>query len=548
MARGNADKMLTSRRGFLKAAGLAGAAGATTLWLPKIARGAGPSGAVKRVIILNAYGGIRWNASFDAQSDVQSNPWGLMSWALAMQGLPSNFSAAPQPQWGFSRMLMQKPLPMNSTNWAGNIYPYLSSDDAAHFNTTRPTLSAAWAGAYLPTFADIANETAVVRLTGNPGGQFDADHQSARHTLYTGYRSGQVGLATAVQAALQAQLGGGFDSFYPLPGVVTRDPTFGFGVGAYASARPMFLTSAATLPTTDPGHSVSAWGRKAETDLDSAFQGTRQAFMQQAIADFINDKAAGDAHVTQLVHPSLHIGVAPGTSSYGTLTDGVTPVTNDMLSEVFGVTSTLAPQGDVFFDCFAALDDTTTPTWKYTDNTYGQSAAVAVRLLQFGSPIVTLALGNYDSHSYEVIDPQRKQPQTVQVVMLARVMAGLEFALKRIVDPQDPTKSLWDSTVIFVCSEFGRASEQNDVGPNGFNSQNGANDGGSGHGSWCGWPILGGPVAGGGKLFVDTQNDGFFHQNRVFTTILKAMGVDDANSQYLPYGQFAPIPGLLQGV
>jgi hypothetical protein len=134
----------------------------------------------------------------------------------------------------------------------------------------------------------------------------------------------------------------------------------------------------------------------------------------------------------------------------------------------------------------------------------------------------------------------------VQAVQLGRMLSGLSFALKNLADPAQPGANLWDSTVVLVCSEFGRGGSN--IGSNGFNSPSGQNDGGSDHDRFCGWPILGGPVVAGGQLLTDAGNGGFFHQNRVFTTVMKAMGIDDANNAYLPYGDYAPIPGLLRGV
>jgi hypothetical protein len=530
-----------SRRGFLKTAGLASAALAATLWLPRRARSDQAGGPVKRVILVNAPGAPRWTASFDAQTDPKLNPWGILPWSMVGRGAA--------PAWGFSRMLLQKPLQQTATDWNGTIFPYLSSNDPAHYNVTQPTLTR-WQNALLPTFADLASQVAVVRLTGNPGAQFDGDHASARHTLTTGYRSGQIGLATVMHRALKDQLGAAFDGQYELPAVSVGEPAWSFGIGDYAAARPIFLTSATSLPTTNPGNSLAAWGKKAEADLDTAFQASRQMFMAQSASDFINDKAAGDAHVVQLVHPALHLATAPAAGqsspSFGTLTDGTTAVTNDMLAEVFGLSSALTPAGDILFDAFGALASSATPTWTAATNPFSLNGALAVRLLQMGAPLVSVAVGNFDTHSYEVIDPQAKHPQTVQTVQLTRILTGLAFALQQIADPTAPQKSLWDSTVIVVCSEFGRGGPN--IGANGFNSPSGQNDGGSDHDPFCGWPILGGPVTAGGKLLVDSANGGFFHQNRVFTTLLKGLGVDDANNAYLPYGTFAPISGLLKGV
>jgi hypothetical protein len=69
---------------------------------------------------------------------------------------------------------------------------------------------------------------------------------------------------------------------------------------------------------------------------------------------------------------------------------------------------------------------------------------------------------------------------------------------------------------------------------------------GSDHDPLGGWPILGGPVIAGGRLMKDQTNCGFFHQNRIFTTVLKGMGIEDAKNPYLPYAIFPPISGLLK--
>ena len=159
--------------------------------------------------------------------------------------------------------------------------------------------------------------------------------------------------------------------------------------------------------------------------------------------------------------------------------------------------------------------------------------------------IITPAF-SFDSHSYEVVDPTGHKPQTVGATQLSRLFSGLHFALKNIQDPTAPGKSLWDTTVVVACSEFGRGG--NAIGANGFNSPDGQNDGGSDHGAWSGWPVMGGPVVAGGQLLQDTANGGFFHQNRIFTTLLKGLGISDANNAYVPYGTFPPVSGLIQGV
>jgi hypothetical protein len=120
--------------------------------------------------------------------------------------------------------------------------------------------------------------------------------------------------------------------------------------------------------------------------------------------------------------------------------------------------------------------------------------------------------------------------------------------LREIRDPQSRSASLWDSTVVVVCSEFGRGGDK--IGPNGFNTPSGENGGGSDHDPWSAWPLFGGPVASagaGGKLLVSPGGSGFYEQNRVFSTLMRGMGIDAGASRYLPFATFPVIPGLVKG-
>ncbi len=533
-----------SRRGFLKTSATAGALAASTFYVPRLARATTPP-SVKRLLIVYAHGGCRWDAMFDGQTNVQQNPWGLVP--------QSYFGSTPQPGWGVSRLLLQTPLWMNTTDWS-NMFSYISSSNT--YNLNRVTLSQ-WGGATLPTLLDVANDIAVVRCTANPGGTFNSDHKSAAHAMATGYNAGQVGMTTMFNQMLQNMLGSSFPSTYALPASALGSYLeFGLGVGPFASARPLALADPTQVPTKDPGSSVSVWGHKMESDVDTALQGSLQGTMGQSVADFISDKANGDAYAPKLIDPALQLGstTANGTATLGTLKDGSTPVTNAMIYELFGLSDTVTPTGDTLFDAFGAQHNTKTPTWTPGANDYGINGALAVRLLQKGAPVVSMSVGYFDSHSFEVIDPIGQFSHPVHCIKLARMLRALDFGLRNIADPVTPGATLWDSTVVMVCSEFGRTVVSSST--NGFNSPDGSNDGGSDHGMWCAWPLLGGPVAGAGKLFVASDNGGFFHQNRIFTTIMQGMGLtttDDANG-YLPYATFPAISpanqygSLLSGV
>ncbi len=523
-----------SRRTLLKLGGVAGASLATTLLRPSPARGKG--GPVRRVIVIDAIGGVRWNATFDGQTNPRQNPWGQLDWKVVGRGAA--------PQWGFSRMLLQRPLPTSVVGWSDKVLPYLSKGDPAFYNTIQPELSQpSWKSALLPTLADIANDIAVVRVTANPGGTFDQDHASAQRTLRTGFAGGATGLVTAFKYSLQQQLGAAFDAAYGLGAVSIGQALWSLGAGKYSTARPIFLSSPTDLPTVDSTGTTSAWGRKLEARLDNAFALTRPADATLAVADYINDKNGADRHTGSLVDPSLVFSAqGPMTQALGTLTDGSTPVTNDMLGEVFGLSSSLAPADDILFDVYGALKGNGKPSWSPTPKSFELHGAVAVRLLQLGAAVVSLSLGAFDTHATEVVG-LGAVPQTTQVVALGRLLCALNFALKNIADPGGPPgSSLWDTTVVVVCSEFGRGGANiNDTGFNGVTEA-----AGSDHDEWSAWPIMGGPVNEGGKLLSDAATShGYYHQNRIFSSILEGMGVTEANSPYLPYSLFPRIEGLL---
>src|SRR5262249_9889530 len=157
-----------------------------------------------------------------------------------------------------------------------------------------PSLST-WNGLSLPTYADIAGEVAVVRVTGNPGGPFEGDHRAAGTALATAFNGGgDTGIVTAIYDALKRQYGGPGDSYYSLAPILTGEAsTFGIGSGEYGSSRPIDLIPT-NLPTSDASKTVTAWGRKAETAIDTVTTNGLHPLMAQPVLDFMNDKAALD--------------------------------------------------------------------------------------------------------------------------------------------------------------------------------------------------------------------------------------------------------------
>ncbi len=153
----------------------------------------------------------------------------------------------------------------------------------------------------------------------------------------------------------------------------------------------------------------------------------------------------------------------------------------------------------------------------------GAAAMLAVRLRQLGCGGITISTGNWDMHSNE----EGRLPGRANEV--GGVIAGLIGELSQIESPLEPGRSLLDTTVITVLSDFGRGNWSNGTG---FNS-----DRGSDHRSredktafQC-IPIIGGGLA-GGQVLGEITNGGSpaagsptYTTRQVLATALDVLGI-----------------------
>lgn len=508
-------KNTLNRRHFLAGTGAAAAGAGLTLWLPKWARGAG-AGSIRHVILVFLNGGVRWMTSFGATDNIKYNPWGLLPFDLAPLDQRAH-TMTPGTPWSVSRMFHLKPMSPRDHTFA-QAYAKLSSTDPSHYNFHQSTLSR-WPGSpALPTLGQIANQISVVSCDAYPGGPALVDHAAGMQNLFTGNTTGTVGMATLFNKVLKGRT--------RLPAIAVNSPGFALGAGSYAQSRPLVLQSALSLPTTDPGKGLSDWARKFEAQLDSSVAQDRPGFVKQAIENFALDKQLGDENIRTLVENSLKIATAPLETAFGTLTTGE-PLTNGMLREVFGVNSTDLETGDILHDAYRAVNQ---PAW--VNNPFGLSGALAVRFLQYGSPVVAFTLGSFDTHSNELLDQTRTLPN--QMIQFGRMLTGLEFALKRVADP-DTGGTLWDSTLVVAGSEFGR--QGNGIQPNGFNTGMGSD-----HSREQFFPVMGGPLKQTGQLLSDSGGRAY-HMNSLWTALIEGMG---GVSDYLRPEKFPPIADLFK--
>jgi uncharacterized protein (DUF1501 family) len=155
--------------------------------------------------------------------------------------------------------------------------------------------------------------------------------------------------------------------------------------------------------------------------------------------------------------------------------------------------------------------------------------ALALRLLQRGSPVVVVSIGGFDLHSEEAT----KAPALY--TRFARYLAGIHFFLSRVDDGSGAP--LLDSTLVTTTSEFGRSAGSATTG---FNDAYGSD-----HGDHPGWRNQAHVLFGAGirpNLLAATDDDNVptdaaLTTQALFTTIGTALGVPgDALEEVWPAG------------
>ncbi len=153
---------------------------------------------------------------------------------------------------------------------------------------------------------------------------------------------------------------------------------------------------------------------------------------------------------------------------------------------------------------------------------WGAQVALAVRMLQLGSPAVAVGVGGYDTHSNEMVDfPPLAQD-------LGRQLAALIHVLPRLPHPEGGT--FWDHTIVTVLSEFSRDNTERLTG---YNSAQGSDHQGLNGSRHQAIPFLGGAIP-GGKMFGRTDpttmaalnREEVFHSQGILSTLADAVGVD----------------------
>lgn len=485
---------LPNRRCVL-GAGLAGAACAALRGLPiPQARAQAPARA-RRVLIVNLTGAVRSSAAFHAAPDnvaqaLAHNPWGTIAGAAA-----SNLSLG---------QLLDDHLRPDAPAGASILAPGTSTmplADAAY--TTSAT--GGWKGARLPRLREFTDFSVVGSWHEERG-----DHARAAIEEPSGSSTGAApGLLTRLGAGLAAQ------GALPVPGFhVAPAARFGGGEGDIGRFVPVALDSVYALPSAGDvseaeraaiGHDWAA--NEAMRDrLDSTRLAGREGYARQLLEDFASHRRTNRALGARLAEPWMHVDNGDGAAAFGTVTldDGSeAPLDNAMLHELASLASTVDPFG-----------------YPLVDEALGWM--LGVRLLQLGSPAVTVEMRGFDLHSGEV------DGAPALYSMLGRLWATLGWLLGRIREPNGEG-SMLDHTLVVTMSDFGR--DRGAYG--GFNGGEGSDHGVDPSCYYLAHAVMGAGVATNrvvGAAPLDTFDarapGAAYAPRQLLATLLSALGLD----------------------
>jgi hypothetical protein len=436
--------------------------------LRRIARAApGPTAKADRVLVINMAGGVRSSAAFHASPAMPYNPYGLMA------GVATPFAL-------------------------GQIL-----DDGG--NDASYTLGANWSSARLPRLREMATEMSVIGTYSPARG----DHLRARIEEPTGSSSGGApGILTRIGAGFaDAQAAPGAPAFHLAPAA-----QFGAAVGAITKHVPVSLANFASVPSSS--NILPAWvhdtGNNFATSeamrdrLDEAAIASRHgvgklvtetlSFHRRAARDIGERLAQNDFALANTSQDNVALGMANGH-----------PLTNGMLKDLFRLG--VPPQ--------------------YTQ--FATNMALAVRLLQIGSPAVTIETPTFDFHSGEAVNGPPLYGY------FGRMWAALQWLLSRI---PSGSGTLLDRTLVVTMSDFGRDK----AGANGYNAGEGSDHGADYACFYLAHAVMGGGIRKNRHVGpVDNTNYNasgtHYTPTQLLVTILDALGLDPANEEWgLPTG------------
>lgn len=418
-----------------------------------------------QVLLVNADGGMRSTMAYDASNKMSLNPWAVEATLGALT---------------LGKVMVSRLAEM-------------------------PTASS-WPGvAAIPSILDVAGQFSLVAGVDHaPGGFRAADHVDDMARMATGYYGvpGTPALLTVINRYRALSAGAPVVTM-PGPYAVVSARTDPYAGGEWLAHVPTALDPN-QMP--DPPASSAGPGQSLEDALDASLRARRAGQAGTRLDGFLSLKRS-----IRRFGP-LFASAAFDLADPANLDAEFGGVTNRMLLEAVGFRGAYTAPS-----IFGDLQE-------YVDNA-GLSAALSLRLLQAGSPAVFLNAGNetYDSHSGENLYAPDLYTHH------ARILAGLHFALSRMVD-QDGAPLL-GRTLVVSTSEFSRTAYGSSTG---WNEGGGSDHDGTLVDTRNQAHVLFGAGIPGGRVLGATDDDNVpesgapISTQALLATICTALGVEQA--------------------
>lgn len=290
-----------------------------------------------------------------------------------------------------------------------------------------------WPGApTVPGIATAAQSFAMIAgCDHSPGSYRQGDHPDETPRMGTGYFGKPS--APGVMSVINRHVGS--DAPGPVA-MIGGGGWLGNAVADWVAYGPVSLEYYGLPPAPPTGGSPTV-GRPIEDAIDERFRSGRRSLGKNRADAYWATKDALRRYGPVLADPALKIGTV------GQLDTDLGGVTNRMLLEAMG--NDLGTGG--------------------TGEPMGVRAAMGIRLLQMGSPAVTVDLGGFDLHDGEDVGAP------ALYTLYARLIAGIHFALANT--PDDDGLPLLATTLVVTTSECSRTSPAG-----GFNDAGGSDHGG----------------------------------------------------------------------
>ena len=510
-----------SRRSLLRAGAIGAGVLALPLWPRRVRADLRPDRRARRLLVINLLGGVRSSACFHASPGSEDhNPWGVI------QGTGTEFALGKLLDDFLDRATPtgrpESPLP----------------DEAYRLLPT-----GGWRGARVPRLRELAPRMSVVGTWNADRG----DHIRSQQEETTGAPGfGEPGLLTRVALGLERALP---PAAREIPGFhVSAFTAFGQAPGDLAPSAPVRLQGPAGLPSELqlPPEALALVGRDFAPD-----DATRDRLDQRRLAGVrghgktLAETYAGHRKALRLVGARLSapwVNVGNADPSFRMAEQGAVtlpggervPLTNEMLREL--MLRALGPDPDDPGLSRPLTDPTQHPHYASAEN-----AALAVRLLQLGSPAAALEIQSFDFHSAE----RRDGPTLYR--FLGRLLASLHFLLSQLEDPAVPGTSMLEHTLVVTTSDFGR-----DPGRiRGFNAGEGSDHGASPACYFLGHLVFGAGVVAGrllGRASTDTYDARSEplrqHPRQLLATLLWSLGLPHRDELFGFPDVSEPIRGL----